>query len=291
MSGQDDPFIEGKIKFGGEAAKSVADISTQIQRDADRGDAKAQKDLALLYLRGEGVSKSIEKALEWLHKAAEQGLPEAQNNLGVLYNNIDDIKDLSKSEYWYLKAASQGFYGAQHNLAVFYEFDKINYEKAAEYYQMAAIQGHPESQYNLGVLFLNGSGVPEDKKEAKKWFEMAAEQGNEEAKSALERMEEDAASWILKQFIQLANENPLVATRKSELRRKYEFTDDEFNMLFTSYTFSLKSSGENANWNDDIEEYSSNAGISSEQIKQAKSDFTEAVLQRIETRFYMEKNK
>jgi len=41
----------------------------------------------------------------------------------------------------------------------------------------AAEQGDAEAQYNLGVRYANGEGVPEDYKEAVKWFRKAAEQG------------------------------------------------------------------------------------------------------------------
>ena len=36
----------------------------------------------------------------------------------------------------------------------------------------------PKRSYNLGLMYDSGEGVPEDDKEAVKWYRLAAEQGN-----------------------------------------------------------------------------------------------------------------
>ena len=41
-----------------------------------------------------------------------------------------------------------------------------------------AEQGDADAQTNLGVMYDNGQGVPQDDKTAVKWFTLAAEQGN-----------------------------------------------------------------------------------------------------------------
>ncbi len=38
-------------------------------------------------------------------------------------------------------------------------------------------QGHPQSQHNIGSMYNNGEGVPQDYAEAMKWYRRAAEQG------------------------------------------------------------------------------------------------------------------
>ena len=40
-----------------------------------------------------------------------------------------------------------------------------------------AEQGHAKAQYNLGLMYDNGEGVPENDSEAVKWYRLAAEQG------------------------------------------------------------------------------------------------------------------
>ena len=41
-----------------------------------------------------------------------------------------------------------------------------------------AEQGVANAQYNLGVMYDNGDGVPQDSKTAEKWYTLAAEQGD-----------------------------------------------------------------------------------------------------------------
>ena len=44
--------------------------------------------------------------------------------------------------------------------------------------RQAAEQGEAKAQYNLGVMYAEGEGVPEDDRKAVKWYRKAAEQGN-----------------------------------------------------------------------------------------------------------------
>ena len=48
---------------------------------------------------------------------------------------------------------------------------------------MAAEQGHASAQFNLGVMYANGEGVPQNNLRAYVWFSVAAAQGDEDARS------------------------------------------------------------------------------------------------------------
>jgi len=48
-----------------------------------------------------------------------------------------------------------------------------------------AKDGNPEAQYYLGLMYYNGQGVPQDYKEAVRWYRLAAEQGNAPAQNDL----------------------------------------------------------------------------------------------------------
>jgi TPR repeat protein len=50
---------------------------------------------------------------------------------------------------------------------------------------MAANQGNAEAQYNLGILFRDGNGVEQDGEQARRFFEMSANQNNSDARVAL----------------------------------------------------------------------------------------------------------
>lgn len=83
--------------------KTIEDWS----EDAKEGDITAQLYLGECYLRGKDVRKSIEEAMFWFRKAAEQGNADAQSCLGFLL--CDNKQDRSKGAYWFRKAAEQGY--------------------------------------------------------------------------------------------------------------------------------------------------------------------------------------
>ena len=48
---------------------------------------------------------------------------------------------------------------------------------AVYWYKLAAEQGHASAQFNLGELYREGLGVPQDDKTWVKWTRLAAQQG------------------------------------------------------------------------------------------------------------------
>ena len=76
--------------------------------------------------------------------------------------------------------AEQGDAGAQINLGVMYEDGRgvpQDHAEAVKWFKMAAAQGNAEAQHNLGFMYGHGEGVPQDYAEAVKWFRKAANQG------------------------------------------------------------------------------------------------------------------
>lgn len=64
-------------------------------------------------------------------------------------------------------------------------YDKAEYATALKELTPPAEKGNAQAQFRLGKIFNLGQGVPPDKKEAAKWFHMAAQQGLAEAQGAL----------------------------------------------------------------------------------------------------------
>lgn len=94
-------------------------------------------------------AKNYVEAVKWYRKAAEQGLAEAQYNLGVCYANGQGItQSYTEAVKWYRKAAEQGLAGAQ---------------------------------FNLGLHYYKGEGITQSYTEALKWLRKAKEQGHEDA--------------------------------------------------------------------------------------------------------------
>jgi hypothetical protein len=60
-----------------------------------------------MYDKGIGVPKDDMQAAEWYRKAAEQGLPEGQLNLGDIYTSGEGIpQDYIEAYKWFTLAAS-----------------------------------------------------------------------------------------------------------------------------------------------------------------------------------------
>ena len=84
----------------------------------------------------------------------------------------------------FTRAAEQGLAHAQNNLGVMYDNGRgvpQDDKTAAEWYTRAAEQGHATAQTNLGGMYKNGNGVPKDLLYAYMWANIAASGGIEDA--------------------------------------------------------------------------------------------------------------
>ena len=76
--------------------------------------------------------------------------------------------------------AEQGNATAQYNLGLMYANGQgvpQDYQQAASWYRKAAEQGDASAQNNLGFMYDKGQGVPQDYQQAVSWYRKAAEQG------------------------------------------------------------------------------------------------------------------
>ncbi|CEG68653.1 hypothetical protein RMATCC62417_04866 [Rhizopus microsporus] len=92
--------------------------------------------MALIYLYGNGIDQSDQKASECLNKASKMGQPNAIELAGVMHESARGV-------------------------------DK-NVAKAMCYYQEAARKGYAWSMYDLGVSYENGTFVSQDYDEVMK---------------------------------------------------------------------------------------------------------------------------
>ena len=84
--------------------------------------------------------------------------------------------------------AEEGNAVAQNNLGLMYHngWGVPQDDKEAVYwYRLAVEQGYATAQYNLGLLYEKGKGVPQDDKEAVRLYRLAAEQGLADAQNNL----------------------------------------------------------------------------------------------------------
>ena len=60
-----------------------------------------------------------------------------------------------------------------------------DYKEAARWYRKSAEQGEALAQHKLGKLYHKGEGVPQDYKDALRWYRKSAEQGHGQAQYIL----------------------------------------------------------------------------------------------------------
>ena len=162
-----------------------------LRKIAEQGLAEAQNNLGNCLYKGSSCTVDKVEAVKWLKKAAEQGHAEAQNNLAYcLVKGIGCAENKTEAFQWYKKAAEHGYAIAQYNLA--YCLVKgigcaENKAEAFQWYKKAAEQGHAEAQYNLADCLYNGIGCAENKAEAFQWYKKAAEQNIANAQNMVGR--------------------------------------------------------------------------------------------------------
>jgi len=88
---------------------SIADIVSETKQQAEQGNALAQAQMGAMYQLGRnGVEKDAQLSAEWMLKAANQGLVEAQVFMAALYDRGLGVKQsVSTATQWYEKAAAQ----------------------------------------------------------------------------------------------------------------------------------------------------------------------------------------
>ena len=94
-------------------------------------------------------------------------------------------------------------------------FNRGDYKSAVRLLRPLAEQGDAEAQYNLGVMYDQGYGVPQDYAEAMKWYRKAAEQGDAEAQHSLGYMYRNGLGvpqdYVLAHMWHIGEPHPLIA--------------------------------------------------------------------------------
>ena len=148
--------VTRKAVQAAEANQSMLNTG-KLQRLINSKESADHYELGLKYLTGVGVPINIPNAIKWLEKAAKGGNPRAQKTLAdVLFKGIKgQKKDLQSAIKLYKEAASK-------NLA--------------------------SAQTALGVIFLNGHGVPRDVQKGRAFLIQAKKNGSKIAKTKLNQL-------------------------------------------------------------------------------------------------------
>lgn len=162
-----------------------AAVPSALREAALAGDAAALYEIASRAAEGRDLPQDMSLALHLYERAAQAGLPPAQEKLALLMEKgIGRERDPKQAAIWYERAAQGGNVRAMHNLATLLVSGlngKPDYATAFRWYGEAAEAGLKDSQFNMGVLLARGIGAKQDIAKAYMWLALAAAQGDADA--------------------------------------------------------------------------------------------------------------
>lgn len=187
-----------------EACLGVIEYRTGEYRDAvtiwrtlaQEGDVVAQRNLALMYQRGRGVSKDLREAASWYRRAADQGDAGAQLALGAMYQTGRGTpQDYDVAASLYRKAMRGGSARAAYRLAMMHRSGVTRApddELELRYLRVAAFRGLPEAQLDLGKHFFRRKQSDADKVRSCAFLRLAADMAREPL------IRREASDWIFR---------------------------------------------------------------------------------------------
>ena len=124
-------------------------------------------------------------ALQEWRPLAEQGIPQAQAALGIMYANGNGVtQDHAEAVRWYRLAAEQDVAVAQFDLGRMYATGQgvaKDDAEAVRWFRLAAEQGFAHAQFALGLSYASGIGVVQDYVTAHMWVNIGAANGADKA--------------------------------------------------------------------------------------------------------------
>jgi TPR repeat protein len=150
-------------------------VNDKYRPAAEKNDTIAQLQLALAYRFGTaGASKDPAQAWQWLNRASDNGLLEAQLMLGdaLVSGSWGQPKDIEAGLKMLRTVAQGDRRDVQEHLAMTLRDlpGDDHAAEAAQWFEKAARAGNQHAAMELGRLYEQGRGVKPDRKLAYAWF-------------------------------------------------------------------------------------------------------------------------
>ncbi|MGL5234766.1 MAG: tetratricopeptide repeat protein [Empedobacter falsenii] len=143
------------------------------QQAAAKNNTGAMNDLGIVFLNSEQY-KDVQTAIKWFKQAAAKNNTGAMNDLGIVFLNSEQYKDVQTAIKWFKQAAEQDNNGAMYNLGVTYYYDDYgvrNITESYNWYRKAADKKHHDAIINLNILyFANEFSTPPTEEEFLHYF-------------------------------------------------------------------------------------------------------------------------
>lgn len=172
------------------ANRQLPEAVATWRKAADKGSTSAMVELGVLYGTGSGIAKDEAQARKLFERAAEAGNPRGVSNLAAL-DGGGAAADSARARELLAKAAETNA-EAQYQLGLMLAEGTGGPKDdaaARNLFEKAAAQNHPGALERMGAFAQEGRGGPKDSDAAKAYYQRAAALGNENAKTALKRLE------------------------------------------------------------------------------------------------------
>lgn len=157
-------------------------IFEQTKTAAQNNDAKAQYELAGMYLAGIGVLQNQNNAKLWAEKSAQAGNADAYSLLAditLISGDRTFTEEFVKAREYATKAVAGGSIRGKISLAetlITPESGDVDYPRAITLLEEVSAL-NDKDYFNaplwLGIIYYDGNGVPQDEKKALEWFAKA----------------------------------------------------------------------------------------------------------------------
>jgi len=145
--------------------------ATALQASAAAGDEEFDRGYEAF------ASRDYAKAVEWWRKAAEKGHARAQNGLGVLYRDGDlGGPDFKQAAYWFSRSAENGYAYAMYSLGFLYRDGKgvpRDDIEAHKWFNLASVLNFdPKAQFQRDLVAqrMSREAVAEAERRAQEWI-------------------------------------------------------------------------------------------------------------------------
>jgi len=181
-------LAQGDRFESGLAAKERGHYATAIKAwlpIAEAGNPEAQNNLGFMYEDGLGVRQNYLLAMNWYRQAADSGLAQAQHNMGMLYHHGYGVaQNLPEAFRWFTKAAAQGLAESEYMLALAMQKGDgttLDYGGARVNFLSAARKAYAPAQLMYAFMLQAGEGGEPDSYRALVWATLAQAQGMDSA--------------------------------------------------------------------------------------------------------------
>ncbi len=180
-----DQLVEAMAAYNeGVAAYNKGDYQRAIEKFqplAEQGHAIAQYNFGLMYDDGQAVPQDYVQAYKWYTLSAARSKGDLRKK-AVRYRNAIE-KKMSPAQVAEAQKLAREWIPEGDRAASSYKegdqaYESGDYKKAIEIWKPLAHRGYPPAQNDMGYMYSDGKGVPENRTKAIMWWRKAAEQGH-----------------------------------------------------------------------------------------------------------------